>query len=724
MSWQALAATCWLLVSAMICQAAPPAVDFDHTVLPILTQAGCNSGACHGAAIGRGGFQLSLYGQNPASDFDNIVRQLGGRRVNLAEPESSLLLRKAGEFTEHGGGMPLPPDGHRWQTVLRWIDDGCRRDADRKLESIRVEPAQWVLRPGGPETQVRVTARFDDGTEADMTRWSLLTADDREAIRIGDSPGTFAAQRPGRHTVIARVRDQVAAIEVIVATPLADTPAAVRRPSASRLDQLVDQKLDLLGLLPNAPLDDAGFLRRVSLDLTGRLPSPELLASFVASERVNKRGRMIDALLASDAAVDYWAYWLARTLRTGAAGQGGGPDADVTAVYHDWLRRQVAACRPLPQMMAELLTANGPADRNGAVGFYLSANDARSQAELFSEVMLGSRLRCANCHNHPLDRWTQDDYHGLAAIFAGVRRGAEVAWRDGQHVIHPGTGEAAVPQLPGGEPIDADGDLRQPLADWLTGPASDRLARAWVNRVWAALLGRGLIDPLDDIRATNPATHPVLLEELAADWRGHGFDLRYLIRRIASSDTYARSLHGPGESLPDEQQHARATAEALYACGTSRPLAAEVLIDAIGDVTDVWEVFDGQPAGVRAVALSNPRTASLALDVLGRCQPGTECQAAGGEQAALSQKLALLCGPVIQRRVVDDRGTVARWAASDPSTGRQVIDAMYRRCLSRSPRPDEVQYWVAELQQAADRRHVIQDLAWSLLTCREFTTNH
>jgi hypothetical protein len=512
------------------------AAHFATDVMPWLTQAGCNSGACHGAAIGRGGFRLSLYGQDPALDYERIVRELEGRRVNTTDPEASLLLRKAGEFMEHGGGLRLDPGTAGWEAVRGWIAEGCPQEMaeGERIAAIRVEPSHLHAHEPGETFAVRVLARLRNGTERDLTDRSRLEPQDEQAVSRA-AIGRLRVHRPGRHVVIARVRNFVAPLEVILpAGQPAASPNEAPRPHHF-VDEQIDRRLRDLGIAPAPAADDWTFLRRASLDLIGRLPTPSEVQRFIDSPRVDKRQRLVDRLLASDAAIDYWTYWLADAMRLQ---EGGGNRAAATS-YHAWLGKQIRSGRPLPEIATAVLTAEGKPSEAGEVGFYLAAGDARRQAELFAEIMIGARMRCANCHDHPLDRWTQEDYHGLAAIFAGIQRTPEVRFRPGQMTIHPGTGDPAVPKLPGAATLPPDQDHRSRLARWLVeSPAGrQRFARAWVNRVWAALMGRGLVDPIDDHRQTNPATHPELLEALVADWEAHRYDLRQLVRRIATSHT-------------------------------------------------------------------------------------------------------------------------------------------------------------------------------------------
>lgn len=707
-------------VSAVSGQAA----TFDRDVMPLLTQAGCNSGACHGAATGRGGFRLSLYGQDPELDYERIVLELGGRRVNPIDPEESLLLRKAGEFIEHGGGVRLDVGSQAWDVVREWIAAGCPPPSDHaeRIASIRVDPERLVASVEDQTFSVRLIGKLHNGDECDLTDRSRFDLQDTEAVS-SNSPGQLKVHRPGRHVVIARVRNFVAPVEVILPVEPHRSRAPADHVSGARgnfIDDAIDRKLHDLGLIPAPAADDWTFLRRVSLALTGRLPAVDEIDRFVASKHADKRRRVVDRFLTSDAAVDYWTYWLADAMRLQNAG-----GTVAAATYHQWLRQQILDCRPLPEIAADVLTAEGNPRDNGAVGFYLSANDARGQAELFSEVMLGARLRCANCHDHPLDRWTQEDYHGLAAIFAGVERAPVVRFLPGRTNTHPGTGDPAMPKLPGEPFLPADQDHRNQLAEWLSETESgrQRFARAWVNRVWAALMGRGLVDPVDDHRQTNPPTHPQLLDALVADWQNHEYDLRHLVRTIVTSETYGRrGWNENGAGAPSFSS--RVLAETWYACREARPLPTAVLLDAIVDVTEVRRESAVLPqAGERwtgrAVQMVDLPAMVPEAESLGTCDASGACLST----ANLQQKLAILCGPLINDRVANSHSWIVRQATDRDLDAAALVDAIFLRCLNRPAKPSEKAFWVSELR-SSDRSAAFQDLAWSLLNCREFTTNH
>ncbi|MGN6544237.1 MAG: DUF1549 domain-containing protein, partial [Aureliella sp.] len=492
-----------LISLAILAGQSEPVGDFDMHILPILSKAGCNAGACHGAAAGRGGFHLSLLGSDPAADYEAIARALEGRRINLAKPELSLLLAKPTGRLDHGGDVVIEPGSLAEQRLLAWIQAGAPRGSPRRLTGLSVSPRRVIADALPAEVPLEARAQFDDGSEEDVTGWTIFTATDPDAVEIAGQSPVARLTRRGQHVVMARFLGRVVPIHLIV--PLSDERIDFTgEPQANFIDAEVLKTLSVLRLAVSPPADDASYLRRASLDLTGRLPDPALAEAYLSNRDPNKRTRLIDAMLSSDAFVDYWTLRFARQLRIHALP---GETAGVEA-YAGWLRGEIARGASLADMATDLLTATGDAHAIGPANFGRMFGDARQQAELAGELLLGVRLGCANCHNHPLDRWTQDDYHGLAAIFARLERGRYVKWASRGAVTNPRTGEPAIPRIPGDRYLEPDSDHRADLARWLTEEGKHSFAKATVNRLWQAMFGRGLVEPTDDLRDTNPATHP------------------------------------------------------------------------------------------------------------------------------------------------------------------------------------------------------------------------
>ena len=687
--------------------AADSPVDFDTQIVPLLTRFGCNSGACHGSAAGRGDFRLSLYGSNPGFDFDSIVRQTNGRRVNIANPEESLVWLKPTQSLSHGGGTRFDMDSSVASLLQKWIRDGAQRSRSITLTDFKVAPASQRLQSVGKKLQFTGTAVFSDGSKRDVTDWTVFKSDDDAAVNVSAS-GQATALRRGRHIVTARFLDRVVACEVLV--PFNDT--AVEAPPLSKqtfIDRLIDERLAELNLPKSGPASDSVFLRRVTLDLTGRLPTSEAVLKHQGKPL--DRGQLIDRLLRSQAFVDYWAHWLTQLLRNRTQ-----PGSDVAArTWHAWLKEQIQSRTPIDRVFHELLTASGDTHEVGPASFYLAAKDARGQAEYTSEVLLGVRLRCANCHDHPLDRWTQDDYHGLAAIFAKVRRGKVISIAGSGEVSHPATGQAAVPRIPGVRFLDPSQDGRSALADWLTAKDNPYFAKAFVNRLWKMVMGRGLVEPTDDLRATNPATHPRLLSLLARDFVENGYDIRHTLMLICSSQAYGRSS-GP---LAENQDDDRFLSHAI-----EHRLSPAVLADAISHVTDIPETFENEPAGTRAASLFATNLPSATLDILGRCTGNTACEPGMEDLPGLPATLHLINGPILNRRLSNPAGRLQKMLA-EGSPPEQIIETFYVLAVSRLPSQEERAFLITEFEKCStseDTAQLAEDFVWSLLASREFFT--
>ncbi len=687
---------------------ATPPIDFTNDVIPLLTKHGCNAGACHGSAAGRGGLKLSLYGGNPPADLDAIVYHLEGRRVNQASPEDSLIVLKPTESISHGGGYVFEDESDSFQLLVNWIRQGAEHRSTRSLAEIEVSPPKLTNLRVGDRVKLQVTANYDDATQRDVSRWTVLTSEDNASVSIDAESNELTIHRAGRHIVVARYLNQVIPIELI--SPIGNKFAAAE-PAKNWIDKFVSSRLTELGIPVSPPADEAQWVRRVTLDLTGRLPS----AIEVQFSSAGGRAAYVDALLDSDAFVEYWTLHLAKLLRVGAKQS----DAQATTAYHAWLAEQIRERVGYDTIARELITAAGDTHHVGPANFYRTVAGAREQAELFSEVFMGSRLRCANCHNHPLDHWTQDDYHGLAAMFAGVQMARVVSIKPGAEVIHPATLEPAVPRIPNGASNDVPSeseDQREALAVWLTRPDNPYFAQAIVNRLWSHLLGRGLVHPVDDFRATNPATHPELLARLADDFVQHAYDLRHTLRLIATSATYARS----STTLPGNQDDDR-----FYSHALPRMLSAEVLADAVTDVLGVSENYGNLEIGTRAVSLPSPQVPSLTLDILGRCERDVTCETETQVSGGLKQKLHLLNGKLLNARIGDSQGRLSALLDQQCEPLR-IVNKFYEVALNRKLTDSELAYWQQKISGTSDatNKALLEDLVWSVLTCEEFATNH
>jgi hypothetical protein len=688
-------------------------VDFENDLIPVFTRFGCNAGACHGAAIGRGGFKLSLFGGNPKADFDAVVRQVEGSRINLARPDQSLIILKPTESITHGGGERFGRDHESTKLLLRWIRQGAGLETGRTLTRVEISPKNYVGGALDRPVALKVTAHFSDGTSRDVTRWTVFQAEDSSAVTIDTESSEVSVLRRGRHIVVARYLTEVVPIELIV--PLTDSRVDLSgEPVRGFIDQEILDTLTTLGL-PVSPLaDDATYLRRLTLDLTGRLPTTDRIRSFLADESPNRRVVLLEQLLKSDAFTEYWTLQLATLLRIRPQPN----DSQGAETYHKWLADGVRRGVGYDQLARSVILASGDTHTNGPANFYRTNVDPRKQAEFLSELFMGTRLRCANCHNHPLDRWTQDDFHGLSAIFARIETGRVIRVKPTGEVIHPRTLETAVPRIPGERFLPgrvADG--REALAAWLTRPGNPYFARAIVNRLWQRMMGRGLVEPADDFRATNPATHPLLLDKLADDFARNGFRLRHTLKRIALSTAYSRSANAtPGNRTDDR----------FYSHAAWQPLEPEVLADAISDVLGVPDRYGETPTGTRAVTLVDPTTSSRSLDILGRCGRDESCESSTASAGGLPQKLHLFNGPLINARIRVPGSRLSKLLARGKSP-TEIVSEFYLVALCRHPSERETIHWNKQLdaiKTADGQREFLEDFVWGLLTCREFVSNH
>ncbi len=683
-------------------------LDFTTRILPILTRHGCNAGACHGAATGQGGFRLSLLGYDPAADHFALTRELGARRIDPVHPADSLFLRKASDRIDHEGGRRIRVDSPEFDRLRRWVAAGAPfGPPNLRVAALSVEPRLLAGVRSTGTTPLRVTARLTDGTVEDVTPWALYSSND-DAVAAVDRDGRVTVRGPGTTALMIRYGGQVEAVRVEQPFPSGQASDAAGPPPgpATFVDRLVFARLERMGL-PVSPLaDDLTFLRRSTLDLAGRLPTPGEVSAVAAGMDPGWRDGWIDRLVDSGEAADLWTLRWADLLRISGRRGGGGS----AAAYQGWLRQQVAANRPWDALVRDLLVASGDPATHGPAGFLQIASDPRDLAEAAAGMFLGLRIGCARCHAHPADRWTREDHHRFAAHFARVRRdGGRITEAAAGEVEDPATGQPLAPAPLGGVAMtDADANRRERLAGWLTAPDNPWFARAVVNRVWRHLMGRGLVEPVDDLRPTNPATHPDVLDALADHLVRTGFDLRDLVRTIARSRVYQLSSRALPGNAGDDRLHSHARVKAP---------SAQVFLDMVADATGIPEVFPDQPDVARAVRLVGVQTPSHALDVLGRCGREQACEPAGGTGGGLAMALHLINGHTINDRLAPAVGPFLDVPDPDALTG------LHLRTVSRPPSPGERAAWGA-MTATGDRREVLEDLLWALLNGREFGFIH
>jgi hypothetical protein len=696
-------------------------VNFELDVMPVLTAAGCNAGACHGKSRGQNGFQLSLLGFDADFDFATITQHAHGRRVFPAAPDNSLLLRKASLRLPHGGGERLKRDSAAYETLRRWIASGMPRAGAGApvLARISLEPPEHVLSPGQSE-QLRVLAHYSDGSIRDVAALSDFQSNETAVVSVQHGL-VKAGPRAGEATLMVRYMNKIATWNTAIPQSSAvDRQLYARLPRKNFIDGHAWDKLQRLGILPSEPASDATFLRRAYLDVIGRLPTPDEARAFLASSAPSKREELIDALLDRPEYVDFWANKWADLLRPNPYRVGIKP----TFVFDAWIRDAFRRNMPYDQFVRELVTAEGSTWRNGAATLFRDRRTPDEITPIVSQLFLGIRLECAKCHHHPFEVWGQDDFYSLAAYFARVGHkgeaisspisgGEEIVYvAPAGSVTHPITQKVLEPRPLFGKAraIEAGEDPREALAAWITSADNPYFAQAAVNRVWADLMGRGLVDPVDDLRATNPPSNPALLSALADDFRQQGYDLKKLVRHIMTSHVYALSSAPNESNVADTHNYARHYRQRLR---------AEVLLDAVCDVTGIPEELGGMPAESRSMQIWTHRVGSLFLDAFGRPDGNQDPPYERVSDATVVQALHLMNAPGLHLKVTHDDGRAAKIAASGKSPA-EIIEELYLAIYGRFPTDDERQAVTKVFDQSTDRRQATEDLMWALVNTPEF----
>ncbi len=696
----------------------PRRFSFKTDVLPVLSRFGCNSSGCHGKAEGQNGFKLSVFGFDAAADYAALAQESRGRRVFPAAPGQSLLLRKVSGQAPHGGGLRIRADSADYETLRGWIAAGLPfgSPAEPEVASVRVEPHERVLDLHGRQ-QLRVIARWTDGREADVTAHAKFASNTNSIANVGENGLVQAGAVPGEAAIMASFMNAVDTFRVVVPRPgKIDVYPAI--PENNFIDRHVFCKLRQLNILPSQPADDAEYLRRVYLDVIGTLPTAAEARRFLADRDPGKRAKLVDELLERPEFADLWALRWADLLRVDRAVLG----HKRAYAYYKWIRDGFASGRPYDQLARALVTAEGPLDEAAPAAFYKVVAKPGQAASTLAQAFLGVRIACAECHHHPFDRWSQADYYGMQGFFAGLAvkgtpGGEAAAWEGAAIGKNPRTGENVFAH-PLGEKSPsaaATGDPRAALADWLTRPDNPYFARNFANRVWAHLLGRGLVEPVDDVRATNPPTNPELLDALARFVVENKYDLRALVRLIAASRVYQLSSRPNATNEQDEQNYSRAR---------FKRIGAEVLLDMVSQTTGVPERFSGVPPGTRAIQLWDSKVPHYFLKVFGRPERVTACECERQHEPSVAQVLHLLNAPEVQARLAHEGGYVAKLVRREPADG-PLVEELYLTFYSRLPSEKERTAALDYLAQAkGQRRQAVEDLAWSLLNSLEFLFNH
>ncbi len=706
-------------------------VSFTEDVVPVLTKAGCNQGACHGAQFGQGSLKLSLLGFAPEVDHPAIARDWSQRRISFVSPEDSLLLKKATATIPHGGGQRMAVDSPEYRVLKSWIESGAPApvSAEPRLTDITVSPSEGEYQ-ADEGRQLRILAEYDDSSLRDVTHFARYDSLGTGIATVtGD--GYLSVVGQGQTAIMVRYRGRAKVSSV--ARPFTENVDLTDFQPRNFVDEHVKAQWQKIGLTPSPVCSDEQFIRRAFLASIGTLPSPERVQQFLASAEPNKRTELVDELLGltgdpkRDVHVEAWsAYWTQKwgdLLRNNRETVG---EIGMWA-FANWIRAALRENKPMDEFAREILLSRGSIYQNGQANYFKVSSKPTDLAETTAQVFLGVRLECAKCHQHPFESISQADYYGLAAFFTqvttkrssafgGFGNDTVVRLKSSGNIKHPRTGLVVPPTPLGESPLESieARDLRRPLAEWLTSPENPLFARNIVNRTWGHLMGVPLVEPIDDLRTTNPPSNPELLDALAADFVENGYDLRKLMHAIMVSRAFALSSTATDDNVADSR---------FYTHYPSQRLPAEVLLDAIDDVCGTQERFTGVPLGTRAIELPDPNFESYFLDTLGRPQRIVSCECERTAEPNLAQVLQLANGELVQRKLTDEQGRLSKLMESNVDDETAFRD-LYLVSLSRPPIEQELDHCRTILASAGDRRQGLEDVLWALINSREFHFNH
>ena len=702
-------------------------INFKNQVVPIFTKLGCNSGGCHGKASGQNGFKLSLLGFYPDEDHEFLVKENRGRRLFPSSPADSLLLLKATGRSPHGGGKRMDVDSYEFRLISRWIEQGMPygSDKDAYVAGIKCLPEGRVM-DRGADQQITVIATYSDGTTEDVTRMALFEANDTEMAEATNTGMIKTLDLAGEVAIMARYQGQVSTFRATV--PLGADIAFVPA-SKNFIDDAVFGKLKVLAIPPSPLADDATFLRRVSIDVSGTLPTEEQVRAFLADTDPAKRDKLVDRLLDSPDYADYFANKWNLVLRNKNRAP---DDSSATYGFYQWIWSNLYENKPYDQIVREVLTASGDSTTNPAVVWYREVDENNEQVEDAAQLFLGLRIQCARCHHHPFEKWSQNDYYGFSAFFTRVGKknlfepGMTKASRD-KRVFHndgvaaatnPRNGQSLKPTGLGSPALEIapERDPRHFLADWMADKNNPFFAKSVVNRYWKHFFDRGIVEPEDDMRETNPPSNPELLNKLAAGFIDSGFNLKWLVKAITSSNTYQLSSLPNDYNLKDKQNFSR-----YY----PKRLTAEVLYDGFHRVTNTTQNFGSLPPGTKAVQLPDASIGPYFLKVFGQPQGDTACECERSQEANLAQSLHLLKSSEVQDKIANASGRATTMANDKVRTHEEKVKEMYRWVYSRDPNADELKIALAHLaKHEAAPKIAYEDILWALINTKEFLFNH
>ncbi|MCP4785661.1 MAG: DUF1553 domain-containing protein [Fuerstiella sp.] len=704
-----------------------PTIAFDRHIRPTLGRLGCNAGACHASQFGKGDFILSVVGFDPKLDHNSMVRDRHQRRVNLVQPEESLLLKKPTMQVPHGGGQRLHKDSTAYRTIVAWMRSGAPgpdRDA-ATVKKLSVFPRERIAEPDHTQ-QLQVIAEYSDGSVRDVTSWAKFDSTDDAVLSITRN-GHVTVEGRGQAPIMVRFEGH-ADIAMFV-SPYGPTPQIADWKSHNFIDDAAVQKFQELGIAPSALCDDATFVRRAYLDAVGTLPSAEECDAFVSSSETNKRDRLVDELLGltGDSQLDrhndqYAAIWTLKwsdLLRNTSKGQAA--DQQRMWAMHNWIKESFRTNKPFDQFVRELITAKGSIYSSGPASYFKINANSSDLGEATAQLFLGARLQCARCHHHPFEKYSQADYYSFAAFFSRVGnknsqefglfgRETVVMVKSTGDVRHPRTGQTLKPKPLDGEEADHELDRRIPLAEWLTSPDNRTFAKSLANRYVGYLLGRGLVEPVDDMRATNPPTHPAMLEALADHLIEHNFDLKQLIKVIMTSRLYQLSSYPTADNVADSK---------FYSHFKVKRLSAEPLLDAVDYATGTTTKFKGLPAGTRAIEIPDGEYPNYFLTTFGKPKRASVCECERTPNESLGQALHTINGDIVANKIADKNGRIAQLLATDRSD-EDLITEVYKVTLCRSPSAEELTSALDFRQEAPSRKEFFEDLQWALLNNKQF----
>jgi len=694
-------------------------VSYMLDVMPVFTRTGCNSGSCHGAARGKDGFRISLVGSDPAGDYFRLTREQATRRINLAVPADSLLLEKACGAVTHSGGKRIETGSKYYEFIRQWLADGAISDTDKapSVAKLEIFPPAAVMQGEGNKQQFVAVATYSDDTTRDVTDLAFFSTNNASSAPV-DENGLVVAGSRGESFIMARFDVHTVGSQVLTLPTDLQYTASTEAP-VNYIDELVGSKLNKLRIEHSPICTDEEFLRRVTIDIVGNLPTAEEYHAFLADEGSDKRARKIDELLAKKEFSEIWAMKWAELLMVKTVANR--VEYKPMFLYSNWLANKIADNVPINEIVRDILSATGGTFSVPATNFYQLEPDTQKTAENVAQIFLGLRIQCAQCHNHLFDRWTMDDYYGFTAFFAQIGRKKAEDYREtivfnsgGGEVKHPVGGRVMAPKFLGGETPDVKGkDRRQLVADWITSPENPYFAPSVANRVWAHYMGVGVVDPVDDIRVSNPASNPELFETLGLKLIEYNYDFKQLVRDICNSNTYQRSTDTNASNAGDLKNFSHATV---------RRIQAEMLLDCISQITDTKDKFRGLPLGARAIHIADGKTSTYFLSTFGRAKRDTVCSCEVDTQPTLSQALHLVNGDAVDGKI--RQGKVIEKLLDAGKTPSQVLDELTVRCLTRMPTENERTKLMALIGDGEKPVVELQDAYWALLNSREFLFNH